>query len=74
MVYGGVLLAASGSSARAEALATAAIVCCAAASAVLALCLLCYSKQAGERLGGAGPNASLIDRYAVVGAGRVTIS
>jgi hypothetical protein len=62
---------------------TGVILCSAVGSCLLAACLLCYAKRADWQLdqprdkGAVGPRAlgaPLIDRYAAVGQGRVTIS
>ena len=63
MIYGGILLAVSGSSPQVEQYTTAFIVLCALLSVVAAGCLHCYTRRADNRNRGSDQHERLIDKY-----------
>jgi uncharacterized membrane protein YfcA len=63
MIYGGILLAVSGSKPQVERYTTGLIVSCALLSVVAAACLHCYTRRADLRNRGSDQHERLIDKY-----------
>jgi hypothetical protein len=63
MIYGGILLAVSGSSSTVEQYTTGLIVVCALLSILAAGCLHCYTRRTDKRNSGSAQHERLIDKY-----------